>query len=70
MMVGINWNIIFKKKIESLENKNRKRIKFLEDKNRKLLIKNSFLERRMKKLENNNTRTTGNRKDNNVVKFG
>jgi cell division protein FtsB len=48
----------------------KKRIEFLEDKNRKLLIKNSFLERRMKKLENNNTRTTGNRKDNNVVKFG
>jgi cell division protein FtsB len=58
-MVGINWYIIFKKRIE-----------FLEDKNRKLLIKNSFLERRMKKLENNNTRTTRNRKDNNVVKFG
>jgi hypothetical protein len=59
MFVGINWYIKFKKRIE-----------FLEDKNRKLLIKNSFLERRKKKRENNNIRTTGNRKDNNVVKFG
>jgi hypothetical protein len=59
MIVGINWYVRFKKRIE-----------FLEDKNRKLLIKNSFLERRIKKRENNNTRTTRNRKDNNVVKFG
>jgi hypothetical protein len=59
MIVGVNWYVRFKKRIE-----------FLEDKNRKLLIKNSFLERRIKKRENNNTRTTRNRKDNNVVKFG
>jgi hypothetical protein len=59
MLVGVNWYIRFKKRIE-----------FLEDKNRKLLVKNSFLERRMKKREDNNTRTTGNGKNNNVVKFG
>jgi cell division protein FtsB len=59
MFVGINWYIKFKKRIE-----------FLEDKNRKLLIKNSFLERRIKKRENNNTRTTRNRKDYNTIKLG
>jgi hypothetical protein len=58
-MIGINWYIRFKKRIE-----------FLEDKNRKLLAKNALLERRMKKRENNNIRTTRNWKDNNVVKFG
>jgi hypothetical protein len=58
-MVAINWYIRFKKRIE-----------FLEDKNRKLLAKNALLERRMKKRENNNIRTTRNWKDNNVVKFG
>lgn len=58
-MIAVNWYIRFKKRIE-----------FLEDKNRKLLAKNALLERRMKKRENNNTGTTGNRKDNNVVKFG
>jgi hypothetical protein len=58
-MVAINWYIRFKKRIE-----------FLEDKNRKLLAKNSLLERRMKKRENNNIRTTRNWKNNNVVKFG
>ena len=57
--IAVNWYIRFKKRIE-----------FLEDKNRKLLAKNALLERRMKKRENNNTGTTGNRKDNNVVKFG
>jgi len=57
-MVAINWYIRFKKRIE-----------FLEDKNRKLLAKNALLERRMKKRENNNIRTTRNWKDNNVVKF-
>jgi cell division protein FtsB len=58
-MVAINWYIRFKKRIE-----------FLEDKNRKLLARNAFLERRMKKNEDNNTGTTGNREDNNVIKFG
>jgi len=57
--VYINWYIRYKKRIE-----------FLEDKNRKLFIRNSFLERKLKKYENNNTRSTWNRKDNNVVKLG
>ena len=58
-MIAVNWYIRFKKRIE-----------FLEDKNRKLLAKNALLERRMKKRENNNTGTTRNGKDNNIVKFG
>jgi hypothetical protein len=57
-MVAVNWYIRFKKRIE-----------FLEDKNRKLLARNALLERRMKKNEDNNTGTTGNREDNNVIKF-
>ena len=58
MEIGTNWYLKYKKRIE-----------FLEDKNRRLLIKVTFLERRLKKREDNNIRTTGNRKDNNVVKF-
>jgi hypothetical protein len=58
-MIAVNWYIRFKKRIE-----------FLEDKNRKLLAKNALLERRMKKHEDNNTGTTRNGKDNNIVKFG
>jgi hypothetical protein len=58
-MIAVNWYIRYKKRIE-----------FLEDKNRKLLAKNALLERRIKKYENNNTGTTRNGKDNNVVKFG
>jgi len=58
-MIAVNWYIRFKKRIE-----------FLEDKNRKLLAKNALLERRIKKREDNNTRTTRNGKDNNIVKFG
>ena len=54
-----NWYLRYKKRIE-----------FLEDKNRRLLIRVTFLERRLKKREDNNIRTTRNRKDNNVVKFG
>ena len=58
MEIGTNWYLKYKKRIE-----------FLEDKNRRLLIRVTFLERRLKKREDNNIRTTGNRKDNNVVKF-
>ena len=50
--LGINWKL----KLEE-------RIRFLEDKNRKLIIRNKFLERRMRDNENNNIRTTRNRKD-------
>jgi hypothetical protein len=57
--VHTNWYLRYKKRIE-----------FLEDKNRRLLIRVTFLERRLKKREDNNIRTTRNRKDNNVVKFG
>jgi cell division protein FtsB len=57
--VGTNWYLKYKKRIE-----------FLEDKNRKLSIRNLFLERKIKKYENNNTGTTGDRENNNVVKLG
>jgi hypothetical protein len=56
--LGINWKL----KLEE-------RIRFLEDKNRKLIIRNKFLERRMRDNENNNIRTTGNRENNNIIEF-
>jgi len=58
MKIGINWNL-----------KLRERIKFLEEKNSRLRTRNQYLEKKIKKYENNNTRTAGDRKDNNVVEF-
>ncbi len=57
--VGENWHLRFRLKIEELHKEN-------ED----LKLKNRILRRKIKKYENNNIRTTGNGKDNNVVKSG
>ena len=57
--VGENWHLRFRLKIEELHKEN-------ED----LKLKNRILKRKIKKYENNNIRTTGNGKDNNVVKSG
>jgi hypothetical protein len=48
--IAVNWYIKFKKRIE-----------FLEDKNRKLLTKNNFLQRKLKEYEDNNIRSTRDR---------
>ncbi len=56
--IGINYHLQFRMIIEDLQ-------KQLEKKTLKL----QQAERKLKKYENNNTRTTGNGKDNNVVKF-
>ena len=56
--VGENWHLRFRLKIEELHKEN-------ED----LKLKNRILRRKIKKYENNNTRTTGNRQDNNFVKL-
>jgi len=58
MKIGVNWHLQFRMIIKELEER-------LEEKTIKLQI----AERKLKKYENNNTRTTGNGKDNNVVKF-
>ena len=57
--VGKNWHLRLRLKIEQLQ----KRIDYLN-------LHNRILRNKLKKYENNNTRTTGNGKDNNVVKSG
>ena len=48
--VGVNWHLKFRLKIEELNNENEE-----------IKLKNKILERKIKKYENNNIRTTGNR---------
>jgi cell division protein FtsB len=59
MEIGINWYLKYRLLKKQLE-------KELD----KLKLQKEILERRLKKYENNNTRSTRNRKDNNIVKFG
>ena len=56
--IGINWYARLQAKISHLEHK-------LED----TQAHNKILIKKLKKYENNNTRTTGNRQDNNLVKL-
>ena len=56
--VGENWHLRFRLKLEELKKENEY-----------LKMKNRLLKRKIKKYENNNTRTSGNRQDNNVVKL-
>ena len=56
--VGINWHLRFRKEIDKLT----KEVELLQ-------AKLNIAERKLKKYENNNTRTTGYRKNNNIVKF-
>jgi len=55
--VGVNWHLRFRLKLEKLEKENEY-----------LKMKNRLLTRRVKKYENNNTRTTWNGQDNNTIK--
>jgi len=55
--IAPNWHLRFRLKIEELTKENEK-----------LKTKNSILERKLNKYENNNIRTTGDRQDNNVVR--
>jgi cell division protein FtsB len=48
--VGVNWHLKFRLKIEELQKENEQ-----------LKTKNKILERKVKKYEDNNIRTTGNR---------
>tara|TARA_E500000075_G_C6847029_1_gene248058 strand:- start:11 stop:199 length:189 start_codon:yes stop_codon:yes gene_type:complete len=57
--VGPNWHLRFRLKIEQLQKENDE-----------LKLKNRILKRKIKKYEDNNIRTTGNRQDNNSVKSG
>tara|TARA_R110002124_G_scaffold131886_1_gene294262 strand:+ start:387 stop:578 length:192 start_codon:yes stop_codon:yes gene_type:complete len=57
--VGVNWHLRFRLKIEQLNKENEE-----------LKLKNKLLTRRIKKYEDNNTRTSWNRKDNNTIKSG
>ena len=57
--VGVNWHLRFRLKIEQLQKENEE-----------LKLKNNILERKIKKYENNNTRTTWNGQDNNTIKSG
>ena len=57
--VGVNWHLRFRLKIEQLQKENDE-----------LKLKNRILKRKIKKYEDNNIRTTRNRKDNNTTKFG
>ena len=57
--VGANWHLRFRLKLEELQKENEQ-----------LKLKNKLLTRRIKKYENNNTRTSWNRKDNNIIKPG
>ena len=54
--VGPNWHLRLRLKIEQLQ----ERVDYLN-------MKNRLLRNKLKKYENNNTRTTGNRKDNDIV---
>ena len=59
MKIGINWHLRF-----------REEIKTLKEENEKLQIQNNILRRKLiKQHENNRTRSTRNRKDDNIVKF-
>ena len=57
--VGVNWHLRFRLKLEELQKENEQ-----------LKLKNKLLTRRIKKYEDNNTRTSWNRKDNNIIKPG
>ena len=57
--VGANWHLRFRLKLEELQKENEQ-----------LKLKNKLLTRRIKKYENNNTRTTRNREDNNTIESG
>ena len=57
--VGANWHLRFRLKLEELQKENEQ-----------LKLKNNILERKIKKYEDNNTRTTWNRKDNHTIKPG
>ena len=54
--VGSNWHLRLRLKIEELQ----KRVDYLN-------MKNRLLRNKLKKYEDNNTRTTGNGKDNNTI---
>jgi len=54
-MIGINWFLKYR---------------LLKEQYEKLKLQKEILERRLKKYENNNTRSTRNRQNNNVVKLG
>ena len=54
--VGVNWHLRFRLKLEKLQKENEY-----------LKMKNRLLTRKIKKYEDNNTRTTGNGKDNNTI---
>jgi hypothetical protein len=56
--VGVNWHLRFRLEINQLK-----------DKLEKTQFKLKRTERRLKKYENNNIRTTGNGKDNNIVEL-
>ena len=56
--VGVNWHLRFRLKIEQLNKENEE-----------LKLKNRLLTRRIKKYENNNTRTTRNRQNDNIIKL-
>jgi len=56
-MIGVNWHLKFRLKIEELQKENEE-----------LKIKSNILKRKVKKYEDNNIRTTGNRQDDNVAK--
>ena len=57
--VGVNWHLRFRLKIGELKKENEE-----------LKAKNEILERKIKKYENNNTRTTWNGQDNNTAQSG
>ena len=54
--VGVNWHLRFCLKLEKLQKENEY-----------LKMKNRLLTRKIKKYEDNNTRTTRNGKDNNTI---
>ena len=56
--IGINWSLRYRKQLWSL----RSRLDQLE-------AQNKIMKRKLKKYENNNTGSTRNRKNNNVVEF-
>jgi hypothetical protein len=58
MKVGINWHLKF-----------RQEIKYLKEELELTQIWLERAERQLQKYENNNTRTTGNGKNNNIIKL-